>query len=164
MILNLKNLTKHVQYNYFKMDTLQSVINLMTPNCFMASVDLKEAYYSVPVAVAHPKYLKFEWGGKLYQFTCFPNGLAFCPRKFTKLMKPAYTVLRQLGHINSPYIDDSYLQGGSYEECLANVLDTVKMFLSLGFIPHPQKSVFTPTHKSVFWGLVSDSVQTGAHK
>ena len=48
---------------------------------------------------------------------------------------------------------------GSYEECLANVLDTVKMFLSLGFIFHPQKSVFTPTQKLVFWGFVLDSVQ-----
>ena len=77
----------------------------MTPNCYMAAVDLKDAYYSVPIAVAHQKYLKFEWGGKLqYQFTCFPNGLAFCQRKFTKLMKPAYAVLRQVGHINSPYI------------------------------------------------------------
>ena len=74
-------------------------------------------------------------------------------------MKLAYAVLRQLGHINSPYIDDSYLQGGSYEECLANVLDTVKMFLSLGFILHPHKSVFTPTQKLVFWGFVLDSVQ-----
>ena len=159
MILNLKNLNKHVQYSHFKMDTLQSVISLMTPNCFMASVDLKDAYYSVPVAVAHQKYLKFEWGGKLYQFTCFRNGLAFCPRKFTKLMKRAYAVLRQLGHINSPYIDDSYLQAGSYEECLANVLDIVQMFLSLGFILHPQKSVFTPTQKLVFFGFVLDSVQ-----
>ena len=74
-------------------------------------------------------------------------------------MKPAYSVLRQLGHINSPYIDDSYLQGGSYEECLANVLDTVKMFLSLAFILHPQKSVFIPTQKLVFLGFVLDSVQ-----
>ena len=137
MILNLKNLNEHVQYNHFKTDTLQSVISLMTPNCFMASVDRKDADYSVPIAAAHQKYLKFEWVCKLYQFTCFPNGLAFLPRKFTKLMKPAYAVLRQLGHINSPYIDDSYLQGGSYEECLANVLDTLKMFLSLGFILHP---------------------------
>ena len=74
-------------------------------------------------------------------------------------MKPAYAVSRQLGHINSPYIDDSYLQGGSCEECLANVLDTVKMLLSLGFILHPHKSVFTPTQKLVFWGFVLDLVQ-----
>lgn len=93
MILNLKNLNKHVQYNHLKMDTLQSVISLMMPYCFMASVDLKDAHYSVPIGVTHQKYLQFERGGKLYQFTCFPNGLAFCPRKFTKLMKPAYAVL-----------------------------------------------------------------------
>ena len=82
-----------------------------------------------PIALSHQKYLKFEWDGRLYQFTYFPNGLAFCPRKFTKLMKPAYAILRQFGHVNSPYIDDSYLQGGDYRECLANVLDTVKCFL-----------------------------------
>ena len=64
----------------------------------MSSVDIKNAYYySVPVAVAHQKYLKFEWGGKLYQFTCFPNDLAFYPRTFTKLVKPAYAVLNEGG-------------------------------------------------------------------
>lgn len=57
MILNLKNLNKHVQYNHLKMDTLQSVISLMMPYCFMASVDLKDAHYSVPIGVAHQKYL-----------------------------------------------------------------------------------------------------------
>ena len=71
MILNLKNLNKHVQYNHFKMDTLQSVLSLMTPSCFMASVDLKDAYYSVPIAVAHQKYLKFDWGGKLYSVSVY---------------------------------------------------------------------------------------------
>ena len=129
MIFNLKNLKKHVQCNHFKVDTLQSVLNSMRPNCFMASIDLKDAYYCVPIASSHQKYLTFEWDGRLYQFTCFPNVLAFCPRKFTKLMKPTYAILRQLGHVNSPYIDDSYLQGGDYHECLANVLDTVKCFL-----------------------------------
>ena len=71
----------------------------------MASIDLKDAYYSVPIAQAHQKYLKFQWENKLYAFTCFPNGLAFCRRKFTKLLKPVYSGLRQLGYVSSPYID-----------------------------------------------------------
>jgi len=41
LILNLKNLNEHVEYHHFKMDTLQSAIRLMTPNCYMASVDLR---------------------------------------------------------------------------------------------------------------------------
>ena len=88
MILNLKALNVYVEFHHFKMDTLWSVIKLIKPNCFMASVDLKDAYYTVPVALASQKFLKFEWKGQLYQYTCLPNGLSSCPRKFTKLLKP----------------------------------------------------------------------------
>ncbi len=34
------------------------------------------------------KFLKFQWGGMVYAFTCLPNGLSSAPRVFTKLMKP----------------------------------------------------------------------------
>ena len=53
MILNLKNLNSHVEYNKLKMDTLQSILKLVTPGCYMATIDLKDAYYSVPVAQEH---------------------------------------------------------------------------------------------------------------
>ena len=46
----------------------------------MASVDLKDAYYSVPIASEDRKFLKFEWKGDYYQYTCLPNGLACAPR------------------------------------------------------------------------------------
>ena len=39
----------------------------------MASIDIKDAYYSVPVADSDKKYLKFEWHDTLYKFSCFPN-------------------------------------------------------------------------------------------
>jgi len=82
-------LNKFVAYHHFKMESLKHVISMIRPNCFMASVDLKDAYYSVPIHQDHEKYLKFEWKGQLYQFTCLPNGLACAPRLFTKLLKPA---------------------------------------------------------------------------
>ena len=50
MILNLKGLNRHIEYHHFKMDTLWSAVRLMTPQCYMASLDLKDAYYSVPIA------------------------------------------------------------------------------------------------------------------
>ena len=149
MILNLQSLNKHVVYLHFKITTLKDAISLMKPNCFMASIDLKDAYYSVPIAQVHQKYLKFPWENKLYAFTCFPNGLAFCPRKFTKLLKPVYSVLRQLGHASSPYIDDSYLQGDDYYSCLANVIDTIRLIYYLGFLIHPGKSVQVPTQRLI---------------
>lgn len=157
MILNLKKLNESVVYRHFKMDTLWTVVRMMKPNCYMASIDIKDAYYSVPVADSDKKYLKFEWHDTLYKFSCFPNGLALCPRKFTKLLKPVYCYLRKNGHLSSGYIDDSYLQGDGFSDCLANVVDTIKLFDTLGFIIHPDKSVFIPTQVLTFLGFILDS-------
>ena len=118
MILNLKSLNKYVTYHHFKMDTIHRAVEMMTQGCYMCSVDLKSAYYSVAIVRSDQKYLKFSWRGKLYQFTCFPNGLAFCPRKFTKLLKPVYSTLRNLGHLSVAYIDDSYLQADIPMNCV----------------------------------------------
>lgn len=157
MILNLKQFNEYVVYHHFKMDTLEHAIQLMTPGCYMASVDLKDAYYTVPIYSSHQKYLKFWFEGKYYQYTCLPNGLASAPRLFTKLLKPVYSTLRSMGHVSSAYIDDSYLQGDTFRECYNNVIDTVRLFSSLGFCVHPEKSVFIPTQKLVFLGFILNS-------
>ena len=127
LILNLKCLNTHVQYHHFKMDSLNTVLEMVKSSCFMASIDLKDAYYSVPIATVDQKYLKFLWRRKLYKYVCFPNGLAFCPRKLTKLLKPVSSHLRQLGHLSASHIDDSYLQGDDYDDCERNVRDAVKL-------------------------------------
>ena len=158
MVMNLKNLNKFVVCHHFEMNTIWSAVNMMKQNCFMASIDLKDAYYSVPIRVEQQKFLKFIWKGEGYKFTCFPNGLALCPRKFTKLMKPAYCYLRKQGHLSVSYIDDSYLQGDSYDDCLANIIDTMKLFDKLGFVIHLSKSVIEPRQRITFLGLILDSV------
>lgn len=161
MILNLKGLNQFIEYRHFKMESFSSIVNMVKPNCFMASIDLKDAYYSVPITAEHQKYLKFSWEGQLYKFVCFPNGLAaFCPRKFTKLLKPVNSHLRQLGHISVSHIDDSYLQGDDYDDCANNVLDTTRLLDSLGFIIHPDKSSFIPNQVITILGFKINSIVT----
>ena len=158
MILNLRGFNEFVQYHHFKMDTLEAAVNLMKPGCFMASIDLKDAYYTVAISKAHQKYLKFIFNNNLYQYTCLPNGLSSAPRIFTKLLKPVYATLHNLGHLCLGYIDDSYLQGDTSAECHENVKTTASLFKRLGFHLHPDKSVTTPTQKLVFLGFILDSV------
>ena len=67
MILNLKQFNESVEYHHFKMDTLETVTRIMKPGCFIASVDLKDAYYTVPIHSDHQKYLEFMFNGTLYQ-------------------------------------------------------------------------------------------------
>ena len=85
MILNLKRLNESVVYHHFKMSILQSAVQLMTKNCYMASIDWKDAYYCVSIREEHRKLLRFTFEGKLYEFQALPNGLACGPRLFTKL-------------------------------------------------------------------------------
>ena len=159
MILNLKSLDKFVTYHHFKMDTIWTAIRSMTPGCYMASIDLKDAYYSVPIHTDFQKYLKFQWKGKLYKFVCFPNGLAICPRKFTKLLKPALAYLRKQGHTSVIFIDDSWLKSEEYDTCIANIIATLGLFDKLGFVVHPDKSVLIRTQRIVFLGFILDSLK-----
>ena len=111
LILNRKGLNESVEYQHFKMESLTCAIQLMKKNCNMASIDLTDAYYTVPVAVEHRKYLRFFSRNRLFQYTCLPNGLASAPRYFTKLLKPVYSTLHSQGYLNVGYIDDSYYRG-----------------------------------------------------
>ena len=78
------------------MDSISTVLNLINKDCFMASIDLKDAYYSLKISENFHQYLKFEFLDKLYEFVCFPNGLAPYPRKFTKITKIPLSDLRLL--------------------------------------------------------------------
>ena len=89
LILTLKNLNEKVKKHYFKMQTYTSALTLVTTKgCYMASIDWKDAYYSVPKLEEYQQYLKFQWKGNLFQCTCLLNGLSSAPRIFTKLTKP----------------------------------------------------------------------------
>ena len=52
----------------------------------MASTDLKDAFYSVPVAAHHQKYLKSS-ANEYLKFTCLPNRYGPAMRIFTKITK-----------------------------------------------------------------------------
>ena len=139
------------------MDNLTSATQMMTRGCYMASVDLRHAYYSVPIKAEYRKYLKFKWKNQLYQYTCFPNGLSNCPHHFTKLMKPVYATFRSQGYLSTSFIDDSYLQGNTLEECTENVAKTAELLDSLGFIIHKEKSVLKPCKELRYLGFALNS-------
>ena len=113
----------------------------------MASVDLKDAYYSIPIAKEDTKLLMFQWKGKYYQFTCLPNGLLSAPWIFTQILKSVYALLRSIGHTCMGHIDDSLLAGQRYNSCHRNMADTVSLFTNHGFTIHPVKSVLQPQQK-----------------
>ena len=61
LILNLAKLNENINYRHFKMESLNTAMNLISRNCYFASVDLCDAYYTVTIASEHRKYLRFTW-------------------------------------------------------------------------------------------------------
>ena len=157
MILDLTWVNKHIEYVHFKMHSLNTAKDMMRENCLMASIDLKDAYYSVPIAFQDRKFLRFRWKGLLYEYTVMPNGLACAPRYFTKLLNPVFAHLRKAGHECFQYIDDSFIVGDSVEQCRMSVNATTKTLQSLGFMIHEEKSIIEPTTSLKFLGFLLNS-------
>ena len=55
-------------------------------------------------------------------------------------------------------MDDFIILHDTYEGCAVSVAEAIVTFDKLGFVVHPQKSVFIPTQSLVFLGFVINSV------
>ena len=72
----------------------------------MATIKLKDAYYSVNIDGDDTCFLKFLSNWKLFNFVFLPNGLSQSPPKFTKLIMSPLAMLRMQGYTVAIYIDD----------------------------------------------------------
>ena len=118
----------------------------------MASIDLKDACYSVKISENFQWYLKFEFLNKLYKFVYFPNRLAPFPRKVTKVTKVPLSDLRLRKILVSGYIDDFFTKDHTSEGCFNNV--KAELFYRLAFVVHSDRSVRIPTQEITTLGFV----------
>ncbi|XP_066586787.1 uncharacterized protein [Prorops nasuta] len=139
------------------MEDIRTAQRLLRRGDFMASIDLQDAYFAVPVHKNSRKLLKFKFKEVLYQFTCLPFGLCSSPYVFTKLMKPVISHLRELGFLSVIYLDDILCIGESFEDCLRNVRASIKTLESLGFLINYEKSKLVPLKIRKFLGFELDS-------
>ena len=156
-ILNLKQLNKFITPPHFKMEDIRTALRLMSVNCYLASIDLKDAYLLMPIFKNHRKFLRFSFDGINYEFTCMPFGLCTAPYTFTKLMKPVAQKLRKKGIILVIYLDDILILSNSESQCRLDVTLTIKLLESLGFIINLQKSALNPSKRCTFLGFVLNS-------
>ena len=155
IILNLKHFNEEfMDRQHFKMETLKTAVESMRQGCFFGSVDLADAYYSIPVCKLDRKYFRFIHKGQKFQFTALVMGLTSSPRIFTKILKPVFAYLRARGHISTAYIDDSCLLGLTYWECANNIKDTVSLMDELGLTVSEEKSVLIPCTRIEFLGFI----------
>ena len=158
MIVDLSNLNENVTKNHFKMDHLDVATDMMFENAWFTSIDLKDAYYSLPIHELDQKYLVFQWENKFYRFTSLPFGLSSAPWVFTKTLKPIFSQFHEEGFSGFGYIDDSFIIAETYDEAIQATQFLCNSFKELGFKINEEKSVFTPSHEIVFLGYKINSL------
>ena len=157
MIIDLSDLNQFVTDQPFKMDHLSTAMEMLFPNAWMASIDLKDAYYAIPVCEQDKKYLVFQWKGKYFRFNCVPFGLCSAPWIFTKTLRPIFAKFHEAGFQGFGYIDDSFIIAETKEGCQKAVKFLSDLFKDLGFRVHEDKSVLKPCHELTFLGYTLNS-------
>jgi ribonuclease HI len=161
-VLNLKRLNKFVQVKSFKMQTLQLVLAQLHQGDWLASLDLKDAYFHVPVHPDYRKYMRFEFLGNLYQFKVLPFGLSTAPRVFTKILAPVIGLLHQKGIYIYPYLDDCLIVAKSKHMLQRALITTQEVLMQAGFVINFKKSHLSPVQRLKFLGLEIDTTLAAA--
>ena len=130
---------------------------LLKTNDWMAKIDLKDAYFTIPMHPTHQPFLRFMVNQQHYQFTCLPFGLSCAPWVFTKVMKPISIFLRSMGVRMIVYIDDILVMGESPEQVKGHLEALTYLLTGLGFVINIPKSITTPAQRIEYLGLLVDS-------
>ena len=157
-VISLKHLNTFITCIHFKTEGLQNLRYLLQEGDYICKLDLKDAYYCVPLQKNSRKYVRFRWSGNLCKFPCLCFGLVPAPRIFTKLLKIPIAILRRIIIKTVIYLDGMLLMGHSIEEI--NMCRNTVIFLlqHLGFVINSKKSVLTPVQEIEFLGLKINSV------
>lgn len=156
-IVNLREVNKWVEYQHFKMEGLPIAKEILQKGDFMVKLDMKDAYFCLPIAERDQHLLCFDWGRRRYAFQVVPFGLASAPRTFTKLLKPALAVLRRLGIRMTIYLDDILVMNQSAAQLIQDRDSIIWTLRLLGFLINWEKSDLNPKQTMTFMGMVVDA-------
>ena len=153
-ILSMKKVNKFVRYVKFKMTTVRDIQRWLKQDNLMTSLDLSDAYFSIPLHRTAYKFVRFVWRDLTYEFLTNMFGLGPSARLFTKVLAPVVRFLRKALEAQVVgYIDDFLQQDEDKERCARKTRAAVIIFFCLGFKVNGEKSEMEPTKNITHLGF-----------
>ena len=156
-MIDLSHLNDFVQLTSFKMETVASVLLSVREGDFLASLDLKDAYFQIPIHRSSRKLLRFMSEGTVYQFQALCFGLSTAPQVFAVVSAWAHTHGIRLLR----YLDDWLVLSSSEQEAKQAVQALLSLCRTLGIVINEKKSDLVPSQTAKYLGMTID---TGAGK
>jgi len=153
VILDISLLNKSIDCPKFKMTTIRQVRQVLPRACWTVSIDLKDAYWHVPVHRAFQKFLGFAIERQRYKFLVLPFGLNVAPLIFTRISRAVLKLLRLRGVSVLAYLDDWLVWAPSFKECQEVARTVLALLKKMGFLINDGKSRLMPAQKFTWLGL-----------
>ena len=157
-VIDLSTLNTFIRQTPFKMETVASVLNAVQENDLLASLDLKDAYFQVPVHPSSRKFLRFVSQGTVYQFKVLCFGLSTAPQVFTRVFAAVSAWAHSRGIQLLRYLDDWLVLASSETKARQHVQDLLLLCHDLGIVVNKEKSDLVPSRSASYLGMTIDTV------
>ena len=126
----------------------------------LASLDLKDAYFQIPIHGSSRKLLRFMSEGTVYQFKALCFGLSTAPQVFTRVFAAVSAWAHARGIRLLRYLDDWLVLSSSEKKAKESIRELLSLCRTLGIVIN-EKSVLVPSQSAKYLGMTID---TGAGK
>ena len=109
-ILDLSKLNLFLNFETFKMETLETIRLSLQQGEWITSLDFSDMYFHIPINPRLRKYLRFHLNSQTFQFTALLFGLATAPLEFTKVVKEVKLMVQARGIRIHQYLDNWLLR------------------------------------------------------
>ena len=160
-VIDLSHLNDFVQLTPFKMETVASVLLSVREGDFLASLDLKDAYFQIPIHGSSRKLLRFMSEGTVYQFKPLCFGLSTAPQVFTRVFAAVSAWAHARGIQLLRYLDDWLVLSSSEKKAKESIRELLSLCHTLRIVINEKKSDLVPSQSAKYLGMTID---TGAGK
>ena len=120
-----------------KFARVDDAAGMMTKGCYMARVDLRKAYRSLPISRYSQQVIGLSWelnGRTIYmKDTKLPFGARYCVSSFHRLTQAVKRIMARKGYdLLVVYLDDFLVIAESQEECAQALLVLIQLLRKLG--------------------------------
>ena len=144
-MIDLSHLNEFIQLTLFKMETVASVLLPVREGDFLASLDLKDAYFQIPIHPSSRKLLRFTSEGTVYQFRALCFGLPTAPQVFTRVFAAVSALAHSHGIRLLRYLDDWLVLSSSEREPKQAVQSLLSICRTLAIVINEKKSDLVPS-------------------
>ena len=153
LISDCREINSYSIAKHFKMDHWQVIFPFLKKGMYGAKIDLKDAYFHLPLEEKLRPYVTLKVGDQFYQFNSACFGLNTLPQQWMSIMGVFSKKWRKRGIMVYIYLDDILVLNSSKEGVQKDLLQILKDLAQSGMVINEKKCVLEPTQELIHLGF-----------